>query len=179
MLTAAALAIAPLAPVAASTSAVPLQSVSTTTDEDVAPTAIPVERLAGRDRYGTAADVAMQWSSGVQRVYVVSGRTYPDAMAAAARAGVFNAPVLLTKPDSLPSETVAALRHLRPDRIVVVGGSSSVSQAVLTELGRHAGSGSAERTRPVARAPIWPAARTSPMPSRPRQSPVRSTLHCC
>ncbi len=118
---------------------------------DVSASAVSVQRLAGPNRYATAAEISDQWSTTGKRVYLVSGHNFPDAIVAAARAGVFNSPVLLTTHDHLPSETISALQRLQPRRIVVVGGESSVSQAVLSELSPYAGDEGVERLTGVNR----------------------------
>lgn len=97
-----------------------------------------VTRVAGADRYGTSAAVAEAWSAKQAVVFVVSGQTYPDALSAAGRAGYVNAPVLLTRRDSIPAPTAQALRRLRADRVVVVGGTAAVSATVARQLGRYA-----------------------------------------
>ncbi len=102
-------------------------------------------RLAGDNRWGTSAAVARQWSSGVNVAYVASGQAFPDALSAASRSGVYDAPVLLVDPTSVPDETAAALSELRPSRIVVVGGTGAVNSAVLRELRPYARSGSVQR----------------------------------
>ncbi|WP_161958461.1 cell wall-binding repeat-containing protein [Ornithinimicrobium cavernae] len=107
--------------------------------------AVDVDRLAGENRYATAAHVAKKWTGTVDRVYVVSGHNFPDSLVAGARAGVFDAPVLLTKGDHLPSETVRELDRLSPTRITVIGGTSSVSDGVLKDLRAFAGSEGVER----------------------------------
>ncbi|USQ80457.1 cell wall-binding repeat-containing protein [Ornithinimicrobium faecis] len=109
------------------------------------PSAVTVQRLAGKNRYETATEVSDQWSATGKRVYIVSGHNFPDALGAASRAGVFNSPVLLTKSDHLPSETVSALERLKPKRITVIGGEGSVSNTVLSELGSYAGDEGVER----------------------------------
>ncbi len=110
------------------------------------PAAVDVERLAGQNRYATAAEIAGQWSGPVDRVYVVGGHTFPDAMIAAARAGAFDAPVLLTKADHIPNETVEELKRLSPAQITVIGGAESVSNQILDQLGQFAGSQGVQRT---------------------------------
>ena len=55
-------------------------------------------------------------------------------MTVAALAGQQGAPVLLTQAGSLPAASAVAADRLDPDRIVVVGGTESVSDAVLEEL---------------------------------------------
>lgn len=90
-----------------------------------------VERIAGTDRYETAARVAADALAGqdVDRVYLASGEGFPDALAAASHAGDDDA-LLLTKEDALPSATAAALEDLDPRKVVIVGGQDVVSQAV-------------------------------------------------
>jgi putative cell wall-binding protein len=94
----------------------------------------PVERLAGKDRYATAAAVVHQFSPGTPVAYVASGLDFPDALAGAAAAGAQGSPVLLTSPRSVPAATQQALAYLKPGRIVVLGGTSSVSDSVLAAL---------------------------------------------
>lgn len=103
-----------------------------------------VERIAGADRYGTAAALAEQWSPGVSVTYLVNGTDYPDALAAAARAGVYDAPVLLVQQDGIPSATRDALTRLQPGRLVIIGGPESVSDAVEQDLMAYT-SGTMER----------------------------------
>ncbi|WP_114905616.1 cell wall-binding repeat-containing protein [Ornithinimicrobium murale] len=93
-----------------------------------------VTRISGTDRYATAAEVAEQWSPGVSVVYVVNGEQFPDALAAAARAGIYDAPVLLSQPNHLPLATKQALTRLKPGRLVIVGGEKAVSKGVEQEL---------------------------------------------
>lgn len=102
-------------------------------------------RLAGTDRYGTAAAVAATWSPGVSVVYVASGQDYADALGASSRAGIYDAPVLLTESGRLPSQTRTALSRLAPSRIVVIGGLESVDGSVFAALTPYATSGRVER----------------------------------
>lgn len=91
-------------------------------------------RLAGTDRYGTAATVSARWSSRVEVVYLASGTEFPDALVAAARSGVTRGPVLITRANRLPAPVRAELQRLRPRRAVVLGGPERVSAAVLAEV---------------------------------------------
>ncbi|WP_131104318.1 cell wall-binding repeat-containing protein [Ornithinimicrobium sufpigmenti] len=94
-----------------------------------------VERLQGADRYRTAAQVSARFfSPKVPVAYVASGVNYPDALSAGPAAESRNAPVLFVRPGSVPEATAAELRRLQPGRIIVVGGSSAVSDGVVSEL---------------------------------------------
>ncbi len=105
----------------------------------------PVSRLAGADRYTTAADVAGEFPPGLPTAYVATGTDYPDALTGAALAGWQQAPVLLVSPGAVPAPTATALRQLRPGRIVVLGGTGAVSDAVLAALKPFATSGQVTR----------------------------------
>lgn len=117
-----------------------------TFNDDQAPPPSPgeVTRISGIDRYSTAAEVSTQWSAGVSVAYIVSGEEFPDALTAAARAGVYDAPVLLAQPDNLPEVTAEALTRLKPGRLVIVGGTAAVSGRVAADL-RNYTSGTIER----------------------------------
>jgi putative cell wall-binding protein/Tol biopolymer transport system component len=104
-----------------------------------------VARLAGADRYATAASIATSvFAAPVPVAYVASGAGFADAAAGGAAAAHEGGPMLLTTPTALPASTAAALTALRPSRIVVVGGTGAVSAAVQTAL---AGLASASVTR--------------------------------
>jgi putative cell wall-binding protein len=93
-----------------------------------------VQRIAGSSPADTAATLAVQQAGGVDAVYVATSATFPDALAAAARAGHQDAPVLLTSPTQLPSATRAALTHLQPKAVIVAGGPDAIAPAVVTAL---------------------------------------------
>jgi putative cell wall-binding protein/spore germination protein YaaH len=99
-------------------------------------------RIAGADRYATAAAVAGDaFVPGVALAYVATGTAFPDALAAAAAAGVARVPVLLVTPTAIPAATASQLARLQPARIIVVGGPGAVSDAVLAELNAFAPGG--------------------------------------
>lgn len=100
------------------------------------PEPVPPEviRFAGLDRYATATKVSQQFAPGVDTVYVATGVSFPDALAAAARAGSLGGPVLLVRPTSVPAATSVELARLDPANLVVVGGTTSVSTLVANQL---------------------------------------------
>ncbi len=101
-----------------------------------------VERLAGADRYGTAARVSSAtFAPGVPVAYVATGASFPDALAGGAAAGRQGGPVLLVAPTSLPGATRTELQRLKPGRIVVLGGTGAVSDGVLAGLRSYTSGG--------------------------------------
>jgi len=91
-------------------------------------------RVAGGDRYGTAAAVSGRFAVPGGSVFVASGEGFADALAGGAVAAAQGAPVLLVKKDSVPESIASELARLAPQRITVLGGQAVVSDAVLKTL---------------------------------------------
>jgi len=88
-------------------------------------------RTAGADRYGTAAAIAtLGHPDGAAEAVVATGESFPDALAGAQ----LGRPVLLTRRDGVPIETQHALDDLGATRVFVLGGSASISDAVVDRL---------------------------------------------
>ena len=111
------------------------------------PTSRPaMERLAGSDRFATAATVsAASFAPGVPVAYLATGMNFPDALAAGAAAAERGGPVLLVTSTGLPASTASELGRLRPQAIKLIGGASVVSDGVMEALRGYATSGSIER----------------------------------
>jgi putative cell wall-binding protein/secreted trypsin-like serine protease len=99
-------------------------------------TGVDAERVAGPDRYATAAALsATSHPDGAATAFVAVGSGFADAVAAGAVAGgAGGGPVLLTEPDRLSAATEAELRRLAPGRVVVLGGTSAIGAAVETAI---------------------------------------------
>lgn len=105
--------------------------------------ATDIQRLAGNDRYATAAAISRaRFGGGASTVFIATGGTFPDALAGSPAAARANGPILLTSSGSLPAATAAELDRLNPSRIVVLGGPAAVSDGVVAQL---AGYGRVER----------------------------------
>ncbi|MBK9180676.1 MAG: cell wall-binding repeat-containing protein [Acidimicrobiales bacterium] len=96
----------------------------------------PVFRIAGPDRYTTAALISGQFAPSGWPVFIASGENYPDAIAAGWFSGVARFPVLLVRRDSIPTVTQNELARLAPPAIFVLGGTAAVSDAVFAQLGQ-------------------------------------------
>lgn len=97
-----------------------------------------LRRVAGEDRYETAAALAADaFAEGSDVAIVASGESFPDALAGSFLAGRFGegAPILLTQRDSLPESTTAALDELQASTVYVLGGTAAVSDEVIASLG--------------------------------------------
>ncbi|WP_114908113.1 cell wall-binding repeat-containing protein [Ornithinimicrobium murale] len=92
-----------------------------------------VTRLAGENRYETAADVAGEFTE-VDHVFVATGLEYADALAASAAAGADGVPVLLVNEGGVPDATAAYLEGVEPSSITVLGGTKAVADETVEEL---------------------------------------------
>ncbi|WP_345065290.1 choice-of-anchor G family protein [Leifsonia kafniensis] len=100
-----------------------------------AATAPTVKRISGDDRYATAVALSKaSYPKTAPIVYVATGANFPDALAAAPAAAKLGGPLLLTTIDALPANVTAEIKRLKPSRIVVVGGTAVISDAVLKQL---------------------------------------------
>jgi hypothetical protein len=99
-----------------------------------------VLRASGANRFESAAAIsAMTFAPGVLLAYIAYAYNFPDALAAAAAAGMVPGPVLLVDRNvPLPAATVTELSRLKPHAIVVVGGTASVSEGVRVALSAYA-----------------------------------------
>jgi N-acetylmuramoyl-L-alanine amidase/putative cell wall-binding protein len=97
-----------------------------------------VTRIAGRDRYGTAALIAERVGvPGDGRIAIVSGTTFVNALSLGPYAGMAKMPVLLANGGrSLPaSEAAFVAKHRAAIRgVLVVGYTNSVPASVVTGL---------------------------------------------
>jgi len=104
---------------------------------DLAAAGLAVDRVAGADRFGTAAAIEDRLPSDTGPAVVVEGRNtdpqrgWPDAVSGAWWAASAPRPVLLATRDELPEVTGEAVGDRDAQ---VVGGEAAVSEAVVDEL---------------------------------------------
>lgn len=93
-------------------------------------------RAAGPDRYATAAVVSQgSFAPSVgSSVFLASGESFADALAAGPAAASVDGPLLLTAASGLPAPTAAELTRLKPGSVHVVGGPDRVPDAVLNAV---------------------------------------------
>ena len=93
-----------------------------------------VDRIWGPNRYGTAAAVSGMAFDEADAVLIALGTNFPDALVAAAAGGFKDAPVLLTRSDALPAETIAEIGRLHPTTAYIVGGTAVIKPSVEAQL---------------------------------------------
>lgn len=95
---------------------------------------IAVERIAGYDQYGTAAQIAQKVTSSSAQAFLVTGERYPDALSVSSYAAAQGIPLLMTTRDKLPQDTIDALTALGVKEVTVVGGTAAISDTVVSQL---------------------------------------------
>lgn len=98
-----------------------------------------VTRISGEDRMSTSAAIsrAVPYPTG-RPVFLASGQSYPDALAAGPVAAAEQGRLLLTEPGDIPTVIEQELSRLRPSEIVIVGGTGTIGESVATEARRFA-----------------------------------------
>lgn len=91
-----------------------------------------VERIAGRDRYSTAAAVvAKLYPNTVNESLVASGQQFADALTGSALGGKQKKPILLVRQSALPSPTKDVITAKNVNNLTVIGGTGAVSKDAL------------------------------------------------
>jgi putative cell wall-binding protein len=96
-----------------------------------------VARLSGPTRYDVAAAISRTgFPNGSQTVVIASGEAGTDALAGASLAAADKAPLLLVSSRGVPAAVAAELARLSVTKVIVLGGTGSVSNAVMKSLRR-------------------------------------------
>jgi putative cell wall-binding protein len=112
-------------------------ALSTRVESDLRARGVTVTRVAGSNRWATAAQAAARTGAPSREVALALGsspdpnRAWPDALSAGSLAATpQRIPTLLTRGSSLPPETAAALRSLGARTVWILGDTSAISERV-------------------------------------------------
>jgi hypothetical protein len=103
-----------------------------------------IDRLAGADRFETSVLISQELfpiADGPHEIpvlYIANGLNYPDALSAGPAASHLGGGLLLVTPATIPDVVLDEIERLNPQKIVIAGGTPSVSAAVATELAEFA-----------------------------------------
>ncbi|WP_300408920.1 cell wall-binding repeat-containing protein [Lagierella sp.] len=95
-----------------------------------------VERIYGDNRYETATKISQKLYSKPKAVVVASGEVFPDALVGSTLTIQEKWPLLLTNAKTLNEKTKDELKRLDPEKVYVLGGSSTISLDVERELSK-------------------------------------------
>ena len=94
-----------------------------------------VHRLAGTDRYQTAAAVIREGGTAKSTTAILAtGQNFPDALGGGALSYARGMPLAITQTDNLPASTLHALQAVGIKNVILLGGPTIVSQKVVDAL---------------------------------------------
>ena len=95
-----------------------------------------VRRIAGPNRYDTAALIAAEYPSAVPHTYLATGLNFPDGLAAGALAGSQGVPLLISPTTALPGGVTSRLTAITEDHGFLLGMEDALSSLVRDQYGR-------------------------------------------
>jgi putative cell wall-binding protein len=93
-----------------------------------------LKRIWGKNRYETSKAIADEGWTKSQYAVIVSGENFPDALSASVLAKKYNAPILLSAPARLDSNSLMELKKLEVSEVFIVGGKGAINDAVETSV---------------------------------------------
>lgn len=94
-------------------------------------------RIAGRNRYESAAQISREQFTNAKKVIVVNSQKYADALSATTLSdGRYS--ILYTEKDSLPTATRNEIQRLNPIEVYLLGGKQSISDGIENILKKYA-----------------------------------------
>lgn len=93
-----------------------------------------IQRLSGDNRYETSVEVSEKNFKSADTVVLASGQNIAEALVASSYADIEEAPILLANKNSISDEVLDEIERLKADKVVIVGGQSSISSSVESRL---------------------------------------------
>lgn len=110
-------------------------AVSQAVEDELRTAGFTVTRLGGEDRYATSEAIITAGRTSANPIGIVaSGTSFPDALAAGPLAYKGKHPIFLTSGGTLPQDTIDAMVAAGTTRVIVLGGTAAVPEAVVTAL---------------------------------------------
>lgn len=109
------------------------KSISEDVESSIKDMGITYERIGGMDRYETSILVA-NYVGIKDRMVVVSGESYPDALSVAPIAAIMDLPIILVSKDSLPDSVKNGLSDKNVTNTYVIGSEGAISENVMSQF---------------------------------------------
>lgn len=91
-------------------------------------------RISGSNRFSTAVEVSKINYKKSETVILANSEKATDILTTSPLAESLECPVLYTKDNAIPEETISEMERLGVKRVIVIGGKKSVSDSVFKEL---------------------------------------------
>lgn len=109
-------------------------TISSTIESELGQLGFTTARVSGANRYETALRIAEAYFPESENFVLANGSAFADALVGAPVAAKYDAPILLTPSHQLPEDVKSHLAKQGKERIALLGGNVSLSQAVFEEL---------------------------------------------
>jgi N-acetylmuramoyl-L-alanine amidase len=106
------------------------KAISSNVEREIKSLNIEIERISGNDRFETNRKILSKLGN-VEGIFVASGHSYPDALAAAPIAAFMNWGIVLTDKDRISSSSLSVMAN-KP--VAIIGGSSVISDKVASMI---------------------------------------------
>lgn len=93
-----------------------------------------ISRLFGGDRYTTAIQICKNGWISSDYVVIARGDEFPDALSGVVLASKYDAPLLLTPPDSLNQYTADEIKRIGAKEVFILGNGAAISSSVVKDL---------------------------------------------
>lgn len=112
-------------------------SMTMSTSNDNSDELVNVDRIYGQNRFKNAVEISKKGWTTAPKVFLANGNKFADSLTGSPLAALNNAPILLTRDDTLPEVTLNELRRLNTKDVVILGGELSISKNIEKALAQH------------------------------------------
>lgn len=110
-------------------------AISNTVSNELKNMGLQITRISGKTRFETATKIASaMYPNGTDRVIVVNGMDFPDALSSASYAAREQIPILLTREDRMVNDTRDLIRDFQVKKTIAIGGPSVINENIIKEL---------------------------------------------
>lgn len=110
------------------------ESASKVVQRTLSRAAVPVEKLVGDNRYGTAIKVSQEGWTRSDTVVIVNRNASLAGVIATPLATTYGAPILLSSKDVVPDNIINEIKRLKAKNIIIVGSTNDVSSKAVNVL---------------------------------------------
>lgn len=107
-----------------------IDSVSETVVNQLKNEKVSVKRISGKDRYVTSMNILKEGGFSFEKVLIVSGSNYADALSLSGYSAMKNIPMVLVSKE-MDNNTVELLKNTK--EFIVIGGDASISDNILNK----------------------------------------------
>ncbi|MGG7142765.1 cell wall-binding repeat-containing protein [Clostridium nigeriense] len=97
---------------------------------------VEFKSIIGKDRYETAVKLSEDSFESSNSVILVNGLALADGLAITPLASYLNAPILLSRKDSVPEKTINEIKRIGAENVIIVGGEAVLSNKIYSELNK-------------------------------------------